>query len=88
MDEWSMHIDSDGCRALGSTLEGGVITSQRRLVLYSKCKKETQELGFSVANLPLCVPCSGEAMGAVRITSWYPNFNGSHFACHPALCTK
>ena len=27
-------------------------------------------------------------IGLVRITSWYPNFNGSHFGCHPARSTE
>ena len=27
-------------------------------------------------------------MGLVRITSWYPHFNGSHLACHPARSTE
>ena len=27
---------------------------------------------------------AGHKMGLVRITSWYPNFNGSHFALPPS----
>ena len=42
-------------------------------------KKEKEQTEIKVTQTQL-----GTVMGLVRITSWYPNFNGSHFGLPPS----
>ena len=48
---------------------------------------EQHETAVAVVSFYFCFECVeflAYAMGLVRITSWYPNFNGSHFGLPPS----
>ena len=56
-----------------------------RLRKYGVAQSAINEVSRSSVQLssPVFIPPSHRSMGLVRITSWYPEFNGSHFGLPP-----